>query len=131
MRQSDVVSSAALQLLFVLRGANMQLTSDQAMQRVFSGSSYKITDITAVMKTGGATVACVGGIYTAAGKTGAALVAAAQSWLGLSAAGKTVTPTIAAVSLTDLQTATPILSLTTGSTAACTADIFIFGYVLD
>ena len=120
-----------LTLLFIKRLADMQLTTDQSFTKSFTGTRYEITSVVAHCKTGGATVACAGGIYTAAAKGGTPLVAAAQSWIGLSAANKLVTATLAAVVGTDSQTATPILSLTTGSTAPVTADIFIWGYILD
>lgn len=89
-----------------------------------------ITHIVAVRATGAGSVACAGGIYDAASKGGNAIVGVAQSWVTL-AANVSVVPTIAAVVSTALLTATPILSLTTGSTAACTATIFIFGYCVD
>jgi hypothetical protein len=118
------------QVLFVLRSANMQLTTDQAFTRQFVGTNYRITDIMAVRKTGGASVACLGGIYDAASKGGNAIVAVGQSWVTL-AANVNVAPTLAAIVSTALLSATPFLSLSTGSTAACTADVFIFGYCVD
>lgn len=118
------------QNLFVLRGANMQLATDQVFSKLFAGTNYRITDVISVRKTGAASVVCAGGIYDGAGKTGNILVIAAQSWVTL-AANVNVAPALAAVVSTALLTATPILSLTTGSTAACTADIFIFGYCID
>lgn len=118
-------------LLFKILAANMQLTTDQALTKMFVGTNYMITDVVGKRVSGGATVACTGGIYTSASKGGSALVAAAQSWLGMSGAGKIQVATPAAVNTTDFQTATPILSLTTGSTAACTADIYVYGLVLD
>jgi len=117
--------------LFALRAANFQSTSDQTFTKHGGFTNYRITGVTATARSGGATVACAGGIYTAATKGGTALVAAAQSWIGLSATGKMADATLAAVNGTDIQTATPILSLTTGSTAAVTADVFVYGYIMD
>jgi hypothetical protein len=117
--------------LFALRAANFQSTSDQTFTKHGGFTNYRITGVTAVARSGGATVACAGGVYTAATKGGTALVAAGQSWLGLSATGKMTDATLAAVNGTDIQTATPILSLTTGSTAAVTADVFVYGYIMD
>jgi hypothetical protein len=117
--------------LFALRAANFQSTSDQTFTRHGGFTNYRITQVKAVTRSGGATVACSGGIYTAAAKSGTALVAAGQSWLGLSANGKMVDATVAGVNVTDVQTATPILSLTTGSTAAVTADVFLYGFIMD
>lgn len=131
MSDLTVPAPAAAQPIFILRGANFQSTADQAFTKMGGFTNYLITSVIARRVSGGATVACAGGIYTAASKAGNALVATAQSWIGLSGAGKTASATIAAIALTDVATATPILSLTTGSTAAVTADVYIFGAALD
>lgn len=119
------------QPLFVLRNADMQSTSDQAFTKMFGFTNYVITSVVAKRVSGGTSVACAGGIYTAAAKGGSQLIGVAQSWVALTGAGKIVLATLAALLGTDFQTATPILSLTTGSTAAATADVFIYGYVVD
>lgn len=124
-------SESPKRLLFSLRGADMQLATDQAFLKLGNFTNYVIAKVVAKRVSGGASVACTGGIYTAATKGGSALIAATQSWLNLTAAGKIVDGTLAAVNGTDGQTATPILSLTTGSTAACTADVFIYGETID
>ena len=134
MRQRQapsIPSSNQQQALFVLRAADMTLTTDQIFTKLFTGTNYKITDISAVRKSGAFGVTCAGGIYTAASKGGSALVAAAQSWAGLSGANKIAVATLAALVATDIQSATPILSLTTGNTGALTADIFVYGIILD
>lgn len=113
-------------LLFRLSGANMQSTADQQFTKTFGGSAYAVTRIFARQRTGGASVACAGGVYDAAAKGGNAIVAATQSWVTL-ASGVIVSAALATLTGTTLLSATPYLSLTTGSTAACTADIFIFG----
>lgn len=118
------------QVLFVKRSADMQSTADQQFTKQFTGTNYRITDIIAVRKTGAASVACLGGIYDAPSKGGNAIVAVGQSWVTLASAIN-VAPTIAAVVATALLTGTPYLSLSTGSTAACTADVFLFGYCID
>ncbi len=120
----------AMQVLFVIRAANFQLTTDQAFTKLFSGTNYKLTEVIAVRKSGAATVACAGGIYDGASKAGNALVAAAQVWVTL-AANVNVTATTAAIAATALTSATPFLSLTTGSTGAVTADVFLLGYCID
>jgi hypothetical protein len=127
---ASIPPSQTGQVLFVKRAADMTSTADQAFAKQFAGTNYRITDIIAVRKSGGATVVCAGGIYDAAAKGGNALVATAQSWVAL-AANVNVVPTLAAVISTALLSGTPIISLTTGSSAACTADVFIFGYVVD
>lgn len=122
--------STLQQLLFVKRSADMQSTADQAFTKVFTGTNYAVTNVLAARKTGAASVVCAGGVYTAASKGGDALVGVAQSWVSL-ASGVMVSATLAALVLTTIESATPYLSLTTGSTAACTADLFIFGFVID
>jgi hypothetical protein len=111
-------------ILFKLSAANLQLTTDQAFTKLFGGTSFFVTAIVARQRSGAASVACVGGIYDGAGKTGNIIAAAATNWVTL-ASGITVPV------LTPLQTAllaaTPLLSLTTGSTAPCTADFYILG----
>lgn len=120
-----------LQLLFLKRNANMQSTSDQQFTKMFRGTLYKPTMIVGKRVSGGTTIVCAGGIYTAAAKGGDAIVAAAQSWINMTAAKKIVNASLAALVDTDIHDETPYLSLTTGSTAACLADLFIFGIVLD
>lgn len=127
---TSVASANSSQLLFVIRSANMQITTDQAFTKVFSGTKYRIQDIVAVRKTGAASVACLGGIYDAASKGGNAVVAAAQSWVTLATAINVV-PSLAAVVATTVLNPSLYMSLTTGSTAACTADVFVFGYIVD
>lgn len=126
----SIPSTQTGQSLFVIRGANMAIATDQQFTKLFAGTNYRITDIIAVRKTGAASVACLGGIYDAASKGGNAIVAVGQSWVTL-AASVNVAPALAAIVSTALLSATPYLSLSTGSTAACTADIFIFGYCVD
>jgi hypothetical protein len=124
---SGIAANQSQQLLFKLSGANFQSTSDQQFTKVFGGTNYFITSIVARQRTGAASVACAGGIYDAAAKGGNALVAAGQSWVTL-AATVIVQATLAAVAGTALESATPYLSLTTGSTAAITGDVFIYGF---
>lgn len=118
------------QLLFKLVGANLQSTADQQFVKIFNGSRYGVTNILSICRSGGATVACAGGIYTGAGKTGDQIVAVGQSWVLLSAVNKLVVPTLG-TALTDSETAVPFLSLTTGSTAAATADFYLLGIIMD
>jgi len=118
------------QLLFSLLAVDMTTTTDHAFTKIFAGTNYMPTHIVGTRVTGGASVVCAGGIYSAASKGGDALVAAAQSWVTL-ASGIIVNAVVASIALTSSHSATPILSLTTGSTAACTANIYIFGVCID
>lgn len=129
IRAASVSPASLGQLLFIGRNLNFQLTSDQALNKVFGGTKYRITDICGAWKTGAATVVCAGGIYDTAAKGGNAIVAAAQSWVTL-ASGIQVIPVIAVTTVIG-QASQLFLSLTTGSTGAVTGDVFVFGYALD
>lgn len=118
-------------LLFVKRAADLQSTADQAFTKVGNFTNYVVSRVLAVCKTGGATIACAGGIYTGAAKAGDAIVAVGQSWVAASAAGLAVDATLANLLVSKQSSATPNLSLTTGSTAAATADFFIYGNIVD
>lgn len=124
------LSTNTQQMLFSLIGANLQITTDQQFTKIFTGTNYLITNIVAVLETGAVTIACAGGIYPSASKAGTALVAAAQVWTGLTGANAIQVPTLASVISTNAQSATPYFSLTTGSTGAATANIYIIGIPL-
>lgn len=132
MRSASAPMPAAnvTQTLFVLRAANLQLTTDQAFSKLGAFTNYIVTNVVAVCKTGGATVVCAGGVYTGAAKSGDQIVAVAQSWVGLTGAAIGVLAGAANL-LAKQESATPLLSLTTGSTAAATADFFVQGVVVD
>ena len=123
---STTTNAQQQQLLFKLSGAILQLTTDQPFTKLYSGTNYLVTSIVARQRSGAASVACAGGIYDTAAKGGNAIIAAVQSWVTL-ASGVIVSGTLAGLTQTTLLTNTPILSLTTASTAACTADLYIFG----
>lgn len=119
----------ATNALWVLRGANLAVTTDQAFTRNFGGTLWVPSHIHAVRKSGAFGVTCAGGIYTAASKGGNAIVGAAQSYAALTGASTSV---LAALAIATIQTsATLFLSLTTGNTGALTADLFVYGFVLD
>ena len=119
------------QRLFVLRNADMTITTDQVFTKLFQGTNYVITNAIAVWKSGAFAVACLGGCYTGAGKTGDIILAAAQSWAPLTGTNTAAVATIANLLQTKIESATPFLSLTTGNTGALTADLFIIGIVVD
>lgn len=117
------------QLMFVLRNANMRLTTDQPFTRVFGGNSWDPFFITAVWKSGAFNSACAGGIFTLPSKGGNAIVAVGQSYAGLTGADTHVNCTIQASTTTFYNT--PILNLTTGNSADLFADFYIFGVSYD
>ena len=134
---SDVSSPISLppnqaaQLLFVGRSLDFQSTADQALAKKFGGTSFVITQIIAIRRTGAASIACTGGIYDAPSKGGNVLVAGAQSWVTL-ALGVNINAVLAAAGATmTLSAAALYLSLTVGSTAAVTGDVFVFGLIVD
>lgn len=113
--------------LFELINADMQSAADQRFARMFEGANYLITHIHARRRTGACSVACAGGVNDQAAAAGNAIVAAGQSWVTL-ASGVTVMATLAALVNTTHLTLTPFLLLATPSTAACRADIVIYGF---
>lgn len=108
----------------------MQSILDQPFTQIGNFTNYVPTLIVARQQTGAASGTVLGGIYSTAGKSGSPIVAAGQSWLGLSGAGKIVSATLESVCGTDVQTTVPQLSLSTSSDSILTADIFIYGVVL-
>lgn len=120
------------QLLFKISAADMAVTTDQAMTKIFSGTKWTATRIFALRASGAYNTACLGGVYTAATKGGSAIVAATQTYAGLTGAAKMVDLTLAALLGTDVQSAAVIyVALTTANSAALTADFYVYGVVLD
>jgi hypothetical protein len=115
-------------LLGVLKGANFNSTSDQAIPITGAGK-YVITGIRVTNASASLTLA-VGGFYAAASKT-TALVGAGQVYTALTATSKYLDCTLAALVGTDVRTeSTLYLSLTVAQGSAATADVYIFGEVL-
>lgn len=116
-------------LLFILRNANMAITSDQQFTKMFIGTLWDPAYIIVNRKTGAYNTACLGGVFSGAGKTGSAIIAVGQSYSTLTGANTQAHPVIQANNVTF--SVTPYLSLSTGNSAALTADWFIYGAVLD
>lgn len=123
-------------LLYKLTNADMQSTADQAFTKVAGFTEATAISIIAMPKTGAASVACVGGIYDAVSKGGNLLLPNTASFVALtaSASPKIFVPFQNAGGATSMNrivlTGNLWLSLTTGSTAACTADIMIYGVIM-
>lgn len=117
-------------LLGELEGANMNVTTDQAIP--IKASKYIVRQITVDNASINLTTAA-GGVYNAVSKpAGGILVAASQAYSALTAAAKFVNLTIATLGTTDVQTAANLyLSLTTAQGAAATADIRVYGDILE
>ena len=136
-----------IRLLGQLRGANFNVTTDQAIyldQPNTHPSSTKYL-ITAILVTNASTslTTAAGGVYTAASKGGTVLVASSQVYTALTASNIPLALTLAAgatgvvyatqntTNAQGLLQTTPIyLSLTTAQGAAATADVYVFGYDL-
>lgn len=116
------------QLLGKLIGANMNVTTDQAIPITRIGSQkYLITKIF-VTNASTSLTAADGGIYTATSKGGTAIVAAAQVYTALTAATVGLDLTLAVNNTYVLDNL--YLSLTGTQGGAATADIYVFGIVL-
>ena len=116
------------QLLGKLIGANMNVTTDQAIPITRIGSQKYI--ITKIVVTNASTslTAADGGIYTAASKGGTAIVAAAQVYTALTSATVALDLTLAVNNTYTLDNL--YFSLTGTQGGAATADIYVFGIVL-
>jgi hypothetical protein len=117
-------------VLFSLIGANMNSILDQAFTPAsFKFNSYMITQIT-VTQASGALTAAVGGIYTAAGKSGTTIVSASQAYSGITGPTSILPLTISGAGTALLSSQTLFLSLTTALGSAATANIYVIGMAL-
>lgn len=121
-------STGTEQLLGSLIGADMNVTTDQAIPITRIGSQkYLITKIV-VTNASTSLTAADGGIYTATSKGGTAIVAAAQVYTALTAATVALNLTLAVNNTYTLNNI--YLSLTGAQGGAATADIYVFGIIL-
>lgn len=129
MARLDHVHSAVgiQQVLFRLVAANMNVTTDQILSKVWDFDEY-IIDTIRVRDADGTLSTAAGGIYLAAGKSGA-IVGSGQAYSGITAAGQGLNLTLQPAGMAKL-TATPILSLTTAQGAARVATLEIIGIPL-
>ena len=115
-----------------LLNANFNVTTDQQINlTVPSNALYRVSKITVTNASTSLTTAA-GGVYTAASKgTGQGiLIANSQVYTALTAAGKGLDLTLA-LDLRLTAGTQLYLSLTTGQGAAATADVYVFGDILD
>lgn len=120
--------SARMGIIAYGTALDFAIDTDQALTFVATPTLWVPTNIFARRVSGAYNTACLGGVYTAASKGGTAIVAAAQTYAGLTGAGKIQSMTLAAVNLTDINTSTTLfLSLSTANGAALTADVFVYG----
>lgn len=115
-------------LLGSLVGANMNVTTDQAIPISRIGSQkYLITRIV-VTNASISLDTAAGGVYTAVSKGGTAVVANTQAYSDLTAATVALDLTLAVNNTYTLDNL--YLSLTTAQGAAATADVYVFGIIL-
>lgn len=118
----------AYKVLGKLIGANMNVTTDQAIELT---AACVVTDIIVTNASVSLTTAA-GGIYSAISKGGTAIIAAAQAYSALTAATIAIklSSTPSWMRIATGSNATPLsiwLSLTTGQGTAATADVYVLG----
>jgi hypothetical protein len=127
------LSITGLYPIALIRAADFTLTTDQPLTWLLPAApaNYIVRRVVAVRKSGAFGAACLGGLYTAASKGGNALVAATQTWAGLTIAGTCVDAGLAAIATSSVTTAATLyLSLTTGNTGALTGDVLVYGDIV-
>ena len=119
--------SGAQKVLCSIRGANFNVTTDQACTIPLTITAWAPTAIWCTNASVSMTTAA-GGWYPAASKAGTALVAAGQVYTALNAATVILPLTLAANIATTRYTINSVfLSLTSGQGAAATADCYLIG----
>lgn len=111
-------------VLASLRGANFNITTDQAIAIPARITAFQITKITVTNCSATPTLA-VGGFYPTTSKGGTPIVAASQAFSALSATTIVVNPAIASNPRVTL--ANVYLSLSTGAGQASTCDVYVIG----
>lgn len=121
-------------LLGKLIGANMNSTADQQITMLDNPSKFILRRIVVTNASISLTTAA-GGVYTAASKGGTAVVAAAQAYSSLTTSALFLDLTLSTTSSasTTVKSSIPnlYLSLTTGQGAAATADVYVYGDILE
>lgn len=125
-----------LVLLYKISGADFTSTADQAFSKIATFSvAYPMAII--ADPTSGKTTGAVGGIYDAASKGGDVYLPSSIAW-GLDATATPKKGVQVSSGGTGTQfdgqhwqmTGTLYLSLTTGSSTACSADVYVYGVVI-
>lgn len=116
-------------LLAVKRAADMNTTADQI---ITLGPLRYVVRRVIVCGASGSLTSAAGGIYTGSGKTGTAIVPAAQSYAALTSGTKFIDTSLHASVGTDrLILSSLYLSLSTPQGAPMTADIYIYGEAVE
>jgi hypothetical protein len=121
-------------LLGKLISADMNSTSDQRIV-MFSNPSKFILRRIVVTNASISLTTAAGGVYTAASKGGTAVVASSQAYSSLTASTLFLDLTLSATgsASTTVKSSIPnlYLSLTTAQGAAATADVYVYGDILE
>jgi hypothetical protein len=121
-------------LLGKLIGANMDSTADQRIV-MFSNPSKFILRRIVVTNASISLTTAAGGVYTATSKGGTAVVASSQAYSSLSASTLFLDLTLntSGSASTTVKSSIPnlYLSLTTAQGAAATADVYVYGDILE
>lgn len=118
-----------------LLGANLNTTNDQPIAIPTTITKFQLTRIVVTNASLSLTTAA-GGFYPQPAKGGTALVANTQVYSSLTAASALLNPTLTTYANTTALTASILtafsiyFALTTAQGAACTADIYLFGIIL-
>lgn len=116
-------------LLFMREGANVNITTDQALTRMFDATSYLITQVRFTDPTV-SMASAVGGLNTLAAKAGTAILADTQTYTELTGVdvGHPYQPTAQGL---DRRTATTLFwKLDTAAGSDGTVNIYVFGFPL-
>lgn len=121
-------------LLGKLIGANMNSTADQQITMLDNPSKFILRRIVVTNASISLSTAA-GGVYTAVSKGGTAVVAAAQAYSSLTTSSLFLDLTLSTTSSasTTVKSSIPnlYLSLTTAQGAAATADVYVYGDILE
>jgi len=131
----DIVGIMGPTAVAMLRGANMNVTTDQTMTMLITASDSYIPTAAIAENCSVSLTTAAGSIYSAAAKGGSVIMGsgAAQAFSGCTGTGLTdqlIAATAAQGNLHLPFSTPPILSLTTAQGAAATADVYLYGYVV-
>ena len=115
-------------LLFTLRSASFNLTTDQILTPTFNGK-FRVKRIVVINTSLSGMSTAAGGFYTAASKGGSAIVPAGQAYTGLTNALTALELTLALPNLAFVAGTPLYFSLTTAQGATAIADIYVYGDV--
>jgi hypothetical protein len=118
-----------MQLLWILRGAQLNVAGDQLFIKYFNGITWDPYFIVANYVSGAFSGTCTGGVYSAPNKGGSQIVPSGQSYGPLT--GPLTHQNIAITSSTVTFVGAPYLNMTTPNPIALVCDYFIFGFVYD